>query len=122
MEVKVKYVLQALSNIKVKGGGNVFLNPLSKIAKDLVVNIPLDASESQITEDDLVNQATDGTYKSMTEVPAYTVDGTGYMKLDDITKIIDVTIDETTHEVSKIELTAEIEFQYSGVYLVKVAD
>lgn len=122
MEVKVKYVLQALSNVEVKGGGNVFLNPLSKIAKDLIVDISLDASESQITEDDLVNQATNGLYKSMSEVPDYDNTETGFMKLDDITKIIDVTIDETTHEVSDIELTANILFKYSEYYLVKVEE
>lgn len=122
MEIKVKYALQALSNIKVKGGGNVFLSPLSEIAKDLVVDINLDYTESKITEDDLVNQATNGLYKSMSEVPNYDNTETGFMKLDDITKIIDVTIDETTHEVSDIELTATILFKGSEYYLVKIEE
>lgn len=127
MLAKVKYLLGVLNKVKVKGKGIVPLWPLSKIAQDAVVKLDIDGTEGSsellLTVDDWVIGATDGQYKSMSEVPAYEIGATGYVKVaaSDISNLVTVVVDEQTHEVTSITVP-DIIIQIDSIYIVYIRE
>lgn len=127
MFAKVKYLLDVLDKVKVKGKGIVPLRPLSKISQKAIVKLAVDGAEGSddifITPDDWVTGVTDGQCKTFDEIPAYEVGATGYVKVavSDISDLVSVVVDEETHEVTSITVP-DILVQIDSTYIIYIPE
>ena len=127
MYAKVKYLLELLNKVKVKGDGIIDLKPLVKISKDLAVEFPIGGPEGNseifLTPDDWVTGGTNGEYTSLDEVPDYEVGATGFVKVavSDISDLVTVVVDEETHEVTSITVP-DIIVQIDSTYIIYIQE